>query len=157
MRRLLSFFALAFSVTFLTATPAFAVAKGTDRPFKGSGLGTGVVELVGGVPVGSTVDGALSASHLGSGTFHVVDVFSGPTTGSTTATFVAANGDTVTMSGPLTFALVNPTTYTFTIALTITSGTGRFAGASGTETATGTTTSSLTFQASFTFTGTISY
>ena len=161
MRKLLSFLALALTVACLSGAPAFGAANGTDRPFTGSGSGTGVIGLVGGVPAGSTIDGTENASHLGLATFHTVNVFTGPTTTNTTATLVAANGDTVTESGTSTSVLVNPTTFAFTAVYTTTGGTGRFAGASGSQTLTGTATldspTSLCFHVSFTMTGTITY
>jgi hypothetical protein len=161
MRRLLSLIALALAVAFLSVAPAFGSAKGTDRPFKGSGSGTGAIGFVGGVPANATIDATTQASHLGFATVHVVNVFTGPTTATSTGTFVAANGDTVTESGTITSVAVNPTTITSTAVYTITGGTGRFAGASGAETTTATTTldapTFLTFHATFTFIGTITY
>ena len=151
MRKLLSLLALGLTVASLSGAPAFGAAQGTDRPFNGSGSGTGVL--------GSSADGTENASHLGLATFHADVVPTGPTTATTTTTLVAANGDTVTMSGPSTLVPVTATTFTFTIVYTITGGTGRFADASGAETTTGTGTvdSPTTFHVSFTFTGTITY
>ena len=84
-------------------------------------------------------------------------MITGPTTASFTATVVAANGDTLTTSG--TNVLTGPTT--FTNFQTITGGTGRFAGASGSFTDTGTNAPDPSnpngFTITFTSTGTISY
>jgi hypothetical protein len=159
MRRLLSFLALALTVAFLSGAPAFAAVNGTDRPLNGSGSGTGVLTLTGGVPTGSTIDGTTIQSHLGLSAFHTVNVITGPTTADTTTTYVLPNGDTVTFSGTSTTVFTGPTTFTFTAPFTVTGGTGRFAGASGSGTVTGTGSfdSPLTFHLDFTLTGTISY
>jgi hypothetical protein len=159
MRKLLSLLALALTVASLSGAPAFGAANGTDRPLNGSGSGTGVIMLTGGIPTSSVIDGTTIQSHLGLSTFHTVNVITGPTTADVTTTYFAANGDTVTFSGTSTSVFTSPTTLTFTAPFTVTGGTGRFAGASGAGTVTGTASlnSPLTFDLSFTLTGTISY
>src|SRR4051812_9091142 len=107
MRRLLSLVGLALTVACLSGAPAFAAAQGTERPFTGSGSGTGVIGLVGGVSANATITGTTNASHLGLTSVHAFNVLTGPT--NLTTTLVAANGDTVTESGTITSVVqVNP-------------------------------------------------
>jgi len=76
----------------------------------------------------------------------------------TTATWTAANGDTINVSSVFFITGVDPSTglYTFSQAITINRGSGRFADATGTATATGET--SATFSTYFgNISGTIGY
>jgi hypothetical protein len=151
MRKLLVLLAGSLLLVTLAGSPALGAAKGTDRPWKASGSGHGIITP--GTPQTFTIDGTSNNTHLGRGTFHLDAVCTPPDPGdcpTSTATFtiVAAHGDTLTASG------ANDTG-------TFTGGTGRFAGASGTVTTTTTSfvfdPSTLTFELTFTQTGTISY
>ncbi len=148
---------IVLAVSVLGTGEAFGAAKGTDRPFKGSGSGSGIATVVGG-EIRFTIDGTGHFSHLGKSTFHVDGVCTNAdcTTFSFTVTIVAANGDTLTGSSTST-----GTATTFTNLETYTGGTGRFAGASGTSTSTGTIvpdpSNPLAFTITFTSRGTISY
>ncbi len=118
--------------------PAAPPTHGTVRPVTGTGAGTGTgtmtLSLVTGV---ATDDFTGHLSPLGAGTGHDNLTFT-PTGASTfsytgTRTFVAANGDKLfsAITGKGTFTR---TTAHSTETDTITGGTGRFAGASGTLT-----------------------
>ena len=155
MRKVFSIFVLVLAVLALSTSIAFAGPNGTDRPFKTTSLsGVGTVDPVTGTFV---IDGTAQEAHLGRSTFHVDGVFTGPNTASFTATIVATNGDTLTTSA--TNFATGPTT--FTNFQTITGGTGRFAGATGSFTDTGTTlldpSNPTSFTITLTSTGTISY
>jgi hypothetical protein len=119
------------AVTVLTP-PGTPAAHGTSRPLTGTGTGTTTLSLLTGAAT-SEFTGHLSP--LGADTGHE-DLTLTPTSASTfsytgTRTFVAANGDklfsAITGSGTFT-----RTTAHSTETDTITGGTGRFAGASGT-------------------------
>jgi hypothetical protein len=76
-----------------------------------------------------------TATYLGKYTEHAtfqVDVRTGSATG--TATFTAANGDILTASVVGQGTVTGPTTRSIVEVYTITGGTGRFAGATGTLT-----------------------
>jgi hypothetical protein len=132
----------------LSSSAALGAAKGTDRPWKASGSGDGIVTP--GTPVTFHIDGTSKNTHLGRSTFSLDGVCTNPDCSTNTFAFtiVAANGGHLTASG------VNDTA-------TFTGGTGRFAGASGaiaiTTTSFVTDASGLAFQLTFTQTGTISY
>ncbi len=111
--------------------PAARAAQGTSRPLTGTGTGTTTVNLVTGA---ATVDSTGHLSHLGAVTGYFNVMFAPSVSGFTytgTGTYVAANGDKlfVTLTGSGT---VTGTTGKSTDTDTITGGTGRFAGASGT-------------------------
>jgi hypothetical protein len=122
------------------AAPGAAVAKqgGTDRPLQGSASSTDTNNLVTGAGTGQ---GPAIISHLGRGTF--AHSFTAAPTGPNTLgvagteTYTAANGDqvfaTFTGGGTFTGLAVGETAQVTGVA-TITGGTGRFAGASGTLT-----------------------
>jgi hypothetical protein len=159
LRRLIVLSSLVLAVTALSPVAALGAAtNGTNRPLNGSGSGSGLTTLVGGVPATYVIDGTLHYSHFGLSTFHVDGVCTNPdcTTSTFTTTIVAANGDTSTSSSTST-----GTATTFTNLDTTTGGTGRFAGASGTSTTTGTSVTDpsnpLAFTITFTTSGTISY
>ena len=80
-------------------------------------------------PTTRTVDGTGNARHLGQSTFHndVVCTNADCTTGKSKITIVAANGDKVRAKGEHSGSVNH---------VTITGGTGRFAGASGAFTST---------------------
>jgi hypothetical protein len=118
----------AFAVS-LACVAASAVAA--ETPFKGS---------VNAVETGTIVfptrfldrEGTGTATYLGRYTEHVVMQINIPTMTSTgTATFTAANGDTLlaTVTGQAT--RTSPTTLSIVEVYTITGGTGRFADATG--------------------------
>ena len=121
----------AFAVS-LASVAVSAVAA--ETPFKGK---VNAVETVEVVPptLSVTRDGTGTATYLGKYTEHAtfqVDVRTGSATG--TATFTAANGDTLTASVVGQGTPTGPTTRSIVEVYTITGGTGRFAGATGTLT-----------------------
>jgi hypothetical protein len=121
----------AFAVSLASVVSAVAA----ETPFKGTANAVETSEFA--FPILSvTRDGTGTATYLGKYTSHLtaeVDVLTSHATG--VATFTAANGDTLTASvdGQST-----PTTIPGVISIvetyTITGGTGRFAGATGTIT-----------------------
>ena len=121
--------ALAVLVVLSLAGP---LAAGEPVPFKGSLAGD--VTVTGAPPILSAeVDGAGTATQLGQFTVeipHLVDVRFGTAAG--TYTFTAANGDKVyaTFTGIATHTATPGVLYIEETA-TITGGTGRFAGATG--------------------------
>jgi hypothetical protein len=118
----------------LSPSAARAAAYGTDRPLTGTGTGTTTVDFLTGATI---ADFTGHISHLGAETGH--DNLTLTITGADTfaysggRTFVAANGDELFshVSGSGTFT---PTAAESTDTDTITGGTGRFAGATGTYT-----------------------
>jgi len=124
---------VAFAVTALSP-PAAPAAHGTVRPLTGTGTGTLTLNLTTGA---ATADFSGHLSPLGAETGYddLTFTLTGPSTFTYTGTrtFAAANGDklfsNITGKGTLT-----RTTATSTETDTITGGTGRFAGASGTYT-----------------------
>jgi hypothetical protein len=132
------------------AVPAHAAKDGTDRPWKGSGSVTGTFTL--GSPITVVSVGTVNVTHLGRSAYSNVVTCSatGCANATTVVTIVAANGDTVFGSGVVTNGATR---------VTITGGTGRFAGASGYYDVAGTTvfTGPLTFTLTFTQSGTVSY
>ena len=121
--------AFAVSLTCVAVT-----AGAAETPFKGT---------VNAVETGTIVfpthfldrEGTGTATYLGSYTEHVTELINIPTGSSTgDATFTAANGDTLlaTVAGQAT--RTSPTTLSIVEVYTITGGTGRFAGATGTFT-----------------------
>ena len=123
----------AFVVTTLSSSAA-AAPHGTARPLTGTGTGTTTINLTTGAAT-SDFTGHLSSLGAESGYDNLTFTLTGPSTYSYTGTrtFVAANGDklfsAITGKGTLT-----RTTAKSTETDTITGGTGRFAGASGTYT-----------------------
>jgi len=102
---------------------------GSDLPFKGAYEG---LETVGAVPSHHHLDATGNGTHLGLFTV-TADWTLGMGMGTGVSTWKAANGDEFSTS----FArrgVATPPTITFTETHTITSGTGRFANASGTFT-----------------------
>jgi hypothetical protein len=126
-------------------TPGAAVAAqgGTDLPLEGTGSGTLSFNFIFGTPISATAEGTAHFSHLGMSTYtqdYTITATS-PTTYTLagTETIVAANGDmlvaTLTGAGDNPLFIVGETFET-TVLFTIDGGTGRFLGASGTQTAT---------------------
>jgi hypothetical protein len=153
---------LVLAVAAISPAAAVGAANGTDRPLKGTVSNTTTVSLVTGAAT-SVESGHLS--HLGAFTGNGDLTFSlvGPNgfsfTG--TGTLVAANGDelfTATVGSGTFGPPIETTSFN-----TITGGTGRFAGASGTYTATSSpvvvsiTATSETTHATSTWKGKISY
>jgi len=122
---------LAVTALSRTATPA---AHGTARPLTGTGTGTTTIDLLTGA---ATADftGHLSPLGAETGSDNLTFTLTGPSTFTFTGTrtFMAANGDKLfsAITGTGTFTR---TTAHSTETDTITGGTGRFAGASGTYT-----------------------
>jgi hypothetical protein len=155
-------------VALVIAAPEVAAAKagGTDRPLKGPGSGTTTFDTST-VPFPATGEGTARISHLGKTTYSL-DYTITPGAGGTfsvagTAEFVAANGDSVFTSFSGSGQGTGPQTSVATVGSTITGGTGRFEGASGSFTTTvltettsvvGTT---VTANQTLTSRGTISY
>lgn len=163
LRRLIFLATVVLAVVGLSPSAALAAANGTSRPLTGTATGTSTVNLLTGA---TTVDATGHLSHLGAVTGHF-DLTTIPTSTNTftaagTGTDVAANGDKLFLS--LTAAgTFTPTTAEATNKLTITGGTGRFAGASGMSTETvslvvvSVTATSQTSRFTATFEGQISY
>jgi len=127
------FFALvaAFAVS-LASTAVSAVAA--ETPFKGTVNAVETSQLV--FPIASVNrEGTGTATYLGKFTEHVtlqVNVLTGSATGA--ATFTAANGDSLSASVVGQSTRIGPTVLSIVEAYTITGGTGRFAGVTGTFT-----------------------
>ena len=132
MRRRLFFAVVAASAVALALIAISAVAAAT--PFKGTVHAVEANQLV--FPVLSVNrTGTGNATYLGRYTEHVtlqVNVTTRSSTG--TATFTAANGDTLTASVVGQGTPTGPTTRSIVEVYTITGGTGRFADATGTFT-----------------------
>jgi hypothetical protein len=144
---------IAFVLVLGLAGPA---AAGGQVPFKGSLEGTVTVTPLDPPIAFVVIEATGSASHLGAFTLEFAHLVNQATrTAAGTYVITAANGDTVTADATGQATLVAPGVLTVAETATITGGTGRFAGASGSFTvertffvATGVTTGS--------FTGTIS-
>jgi hypothetical protein len=123
------FFAvLAASAVALTSV---AVSAAAQTPFKGT---VSAVESVVVTPPTASIirEGTGTATYLGRFTEHIVltvDLLTMSSGGS--ATFTAANGDTLTATVVGQATRTGPTTLSIVEDYTITGGTGRFAGATG--------------------------
>jgi hypothetical protein len=119
---------------FAVSLASVASAVAAETPFKGKLTAVETSQLV--FPILSVNREATgTATYLGKYTEHAtfqVDVRTGSATG--TATFTAANGDTLTASVVGQGTVTGPTTRSIVEVYTITGGTGRFAGATGTFT-----------------------
>jgi hypothetical protein len=129
IRRPLFLAVIAVAAVSLTSIAASAVAA--ETPFKGT---VNADETV--VPSPPTAslnrDGTGTATYLGRYTEHIVMTINLPTLSSTgTATFTAANGDTLTATVVGQATRTGPTTLSIVEVYTITGGTGRFADATG--------------------------
>jgi hypothetical protein len=127
------FFALvAASAVSLASSAVSAVAA--ETPFKGTVTAVETSQLV--FPIASVNrEGTGTATYLGKYTEHVtlqVNVLTMSSTGA--ATFTAANGDTFSASVVGQATRIGPTVLSIVEVYTITGGTGRFAGATGTFT-----------------------
>ena len=123
---------------------------GSELPFKGTYEG---LETVLTVPSHHHLDATGNATHLGRFTV-TADWTIGTGGGIGTSTWTAANGDEFSTSFTRSGVVVPPT-ITFTETHTITSGTGRFANASGTFTVVQTRGLSMPYNNSATIDGTI--
>ena len=137
--------------TALGGSAASAAAKGTDRPWKGSGTVTGTF-TVGPAGVQVVGVGTVNVTHLGRSAYSnvVTCIPPGCANATTAVIIVAANGDRVFGSGVVKDGATR---------VEITGGTGRFADATGYYVVAGTAvfTSPSTFTLDFTQTGTVSY
>jgi hypothetical protein len=128
IRRVL-FVVVAAAAVSLASVAVSAVAA--ERPLKGTVAADEIV-----VPTPPTAsltrDGTGTATHLGRYTEHIVMTIHLPTLSSTgTATFTAANGDTLTATVLGQATRTGPTSLSIVENYTITGGTGRFADATG--------------------------
>jgi hypothetical protein len=109
------------------------VSAGDRIPFKGTLVGTAVVTPLDPPMVFVRIDADGTATHLGRFTLvapHVVD--QATLTGVGTYLITAANGDTITADLAGTAVMVEPpNVVAITETATVTGGTGRFAGATG--------------------------
>jgi hypothetical protein len=135
----------------LVLTLAGPVAAGTQVPFKGSLSGTVTVTPLS-PPIASVlIEATGNAAQLGRFTLEIPHtVNQAIRVGEGTYEFTAANGDTLTADFTGTATLVAPGVLSTSETATITGGTGRFEGATGSFTAertffvaTGTTTGSF--------------
>jgi hypothetical protein len=125
------------TVALVAASPAAALGNPTARPVTGTRTATTTLDLGTGAAT-TTSSGQLA--HIGSYTGQSTEQFI-PTSATTfsfagTVTLVAANGDELFASFTGSGAFTSATTSTSTNTFTITGGTGRFDGASGTLTET---------------------
>ena len=124
---------LPMAAMFLTALLAGPAAAGNLVPFKGSLEGFSVVTPINAQFIFVRLIGTGNATQLGSFTVdvpHTVDLTTGIGIG--IMTFTAANGDTLTagFTGQGT-PTTDPVVFSIVETATITGGTGRFAGATG--------------------------
>jgi len=129
--RMLVALVAAFSVSLLTVGGG---ARAAETPFKGTVRAAETVVVV--PPTASlTRDGTGTSTYLGKFAEHIVMTIDLPTMSSTgAATFTAANGDTLTSTVVGQATPTGATTFSIVEVYTITGGTGRFAGATGTFT-----------------------
>ena len=143
------------------ATPATAAKRGTDRPYSSASSATGPYDPATGA---FSATGTGRGAHLGKTS--VLDVSTG--SGTNDVTEIAANGDAITSSltGFIPATLTCQTGFTpYGNTFTITGGTGRFEGATGSLVLQGcaavvvdaASPTGFTYIDSWTSTGTISY
>ena len=164
MRKAIMIAGLVLALGVLAPATALGKAGGTDRPIQGNGSGTTVLDLG---TLAFVTDGTGTVSHLGQTTVHLDGVLTptGPSTFTIAGplTLTAANGDQLfgDFSGSGTNVASGGSTGT--TATTITGGTGRFTGASGsvsgpfTQTPISMSATTATFATTFSLSGTISY
>ena len=135
-RRMLATTSVGLALALAAASPAIAEAGGTNRQVVGTGTGTNTITF--GVPTTFVADETADLSHLGNSTVHIEGSLT-PIPGGAlvegSATVVAANGNTLTMT--LAGSTANDPTGTVAAGVVVgqvTGGTGRFEGASGTIT-----------------------
>ena len=132
IRRPLFFAVVAATAVSLASIAVSAVAA--ETPFKGTANAVETSEFA--FPILSVTRlGTGTATYLGKYTSHLtaqINVVTRHSTG--VATFTAANGDTLTASVVGQGTTTGPTTRSIVEVYTITGGTGRFAGATGTFT-----------------------
>ena len=129
-RKLMTLAGIALAVAVLSPA-ASANAEGTYRPFMGTVSGTVSLNVLTGAMTAhaegvATHLGEYTAGLEGTATITPKGVF-----GSGTQTTVAANGDELTGTYPLSTPGAPGVAHTTTIVTTATGGTGRFSGASG--------------------------
>jgi hypothetical protein len=133
MRHSLFFALVAASAVALASSAVSAVAA--ETPFKGKFTAVETSQLVFFPIVSVNREGTGTATYLGKYTEHAtfqVNVLTMSSTGA--ATFTAANGDTLSASIVGQATRIGPTTLSIVEVYTITGGTGRLAGATGTFT-----------------------
>ena len=139
MRKALMIAGLILAVGALAPVGALAKAGGTDRPLKSSGSGTTTFDTST-VPFPATGEGTARIAHLGktsySNDYTITPTGPGTFSIAGTTEFVAANGDRVFAEFTGSIQVTGPTTSDATADSTITGGTGRFEGASGSFTTT---------------------
>jgi hypothetical protein len=117
----------------LALTLAGPVSAGDQVPFKGTLAGTATITPLGGPIVAVEIDATGTATYLGRFTLeapHVVDQSTLTAVG--TYTLTAANGDILTADLAGTARMVEPpNVIAITETATVTGGTGRFEGATG--------------------------
>jgi hypothetical protein len=123
----------ALIATALLVSLAGPVSAGDQIPFKGTLSGTAVVTPLSPPFVAVRIDATGSATHLGRFTLVAPHVVNGATlVGVGTYLITAANGDTITADLAGTAVMVEPpNVLAITETATVTGGTGRFAGATG--------------------------
>ena len=114
-------------------TLAGPVSAGTDLPFKGALAGNATVTPLGGPMVAVVIEATGTATHIGRFTLQAPHVVNQATlTAVGTYTLTAANGDVLTADLAGTARMVEPpNVVAITETATVTGGTGRFAGATG--------------------------
>ena len=125
---------VALALVFSLAGPA---AASEPVPFKGTLEGVATMTFLGPTSVSVRIEGGGNASHLGRYTVEVPHLVNPQTRiGSGSYVFTAANGDTLTatFTGQAT-PTATPGVLTIEETATITGGTGRFSGATGSFTA----------------------
>jgi hypothetical protein len=164
MRKAIMITGLVLALGVLVPVTALGKPGGTDRPVHGNGSGTTVVDLG---TLAFALDSTSVVSHVGQSTLHIDGVITptGPSTFTVAGplTLTAANGDQLfgDFSGSGTNVASGGSTGT--TATTITGGTGRFTGASGsvsgpfTQTPISMSATTATFATTFSLSGTISY
>jgi hypothetical protein len=117
----------------LLVSLAGPVSAGEQIPFKGTLSGTAVVTPLNPPIVAVRIDATGTATHLGRFTLDAPHVVNAATlVGVGTYLITAANGDTITADLAGTAVMVEPpNVIAITETATVTGGTGRFAGATG--------------------------
>jgi hypothetical protein len=124
---------LPMAAMILTAAFAIPAAAQKQVPFKGTMQGLDEDSDFTPTTVKVTTKGTGIATHLGQFTFRLVNTVTFPAgTSVGSATFTAANGDTISATVTGSGELIAPDLISIMETYTITGGTGRFAGAQGT-------------------------